>query len=101
LTLAAHHPSGNPTMNPDESGNRIETDNQTYIRLLTALAQATAPITTDERDTLSDIVRLSELEMGGYINGEVVRDEVGGAVCIGTMTITVQGRRFLDELKKA
>jgi hypothetical protein len=69
-----------PNTQPDQNGleasngSRTETAEQTFIRLLSILAQSVEPVSSDETWLLSDLAALAELEASGFISaGDVVR----------------------------
>jgi hypothetical protein len=83
------------------NGNRTKTRLQTVIRLLTLLAGAGAPVSSDKTWLPSDIAVMEELETGGYISaGDVARGEQGQVVGIVGMRINPRGRAYLSELQK-
>jgi hypothetical protein len=95
-----------PNTNPDQiglslsNGNRTETADQRFIRLLSILAKADEPMSSDETWLLVDIRALAELAAGGFISaGDVVRDECGKPCAICCVEITPSGRAYLAELQ--
>lgn len=87
-------------MNPDIKRNtakhsrRPETARAAYIRLLAD--QCVAADAAKERDS----VLCGELIDGGYLDGDKLTDKHGQTLNSALVGITVQGRLFLQELKK-
>lgn len=99
--------TNNPIQIPDMSGldssngNRTETHEQSAIRLLSLLADAGAPVSSDETWLLVDIAAMAELAAGGFISaGDIVRDGTGRVCAIVCMEITPHGRAYLAGLKR-
>jgi hypothetical protein len=83
------------------NGNRAETHEQRAIRLLSLLADAGAPVSSDETWLLVDIAAMAEFAAGGFISaGDIVRDRTGGVCAIVRMEITAPGRAYLAGLKR-
>jgi hypothetical protein len=97
----------NPSTNSDQTGldlsngNGTETAEQRYIRLLSILAQADEPVSSDETWLLVDIAAMAQLAGGGLISaGDIVRDGTGRVCAIVRMEILPSGRAYLAELKQ-
>jgi hypothetical protein len=81
--------------------SKRETREQRYIKLLSTLAEADAPISTDETWLLSDIADLAALAQGGYVSvGQIVRGCDGVPCAIACAEINPSGIRYLAELKQ-
>ena len=96
-----------PSKTPDHTGldlsngSRTETAEQRFIRLLSILAHADAPVSSDETWLLVDIAAMAELRAGGFISaGDIVRDGTGRVCAIVCMEIIPSGRAYLAELKR-
>lgn len=93
-------------MNPDNSGrsgsngNRTESAESRYIRLLSAFPADGCPLFTNEEDSSEDVAAFSELLKSGFIDGCPIEDEVGKVFQVANMTLTVRGRLLLADLEK-
>jgi hypothetical protein len=90
--------------NPDQSGlnlsngNRTETAEQRFIRILSTLAQNEG-LPGGENTPVDDLTALEELESSGFITAKIVRGGHGGVVAVCGARITIRGREYLAELK--
>lgn len=74
----------------------METERQTYIRLLSEASASGPKMAGEERDA----ALCGELIEGGYLDGDVIRDQDGcivGSVVVG---VTVQGRLFVLKMRQ-
>ena len=71
------------------------------MRLLTLLAEADEPVSSDETWLLSDIRACVELDGAGFISaGDIIRDGSGQVCAIACMSIELRGRSHLAELQQ-
>jgi hypothetical protein len=80
--------------------NQTETHDERLIRLLTLLAEAVAPVSTDETWLLVDLAALAELENAGFISAGIIPNATGQVCAIACMSITLRGREYLAELQQ-
>jgi hypothetical protein len=90
----------NPVDNGNASITRNESNNQRYIRLLSRLAAASVPISTDETTPRDDMLGFEELLNDGCIDGVRGGGAINEVLYVASMGITLKGRTFLDDLKK-
>ena len=89
----------NEAKNPSQNGCRSpkpETSRQAYIRVLKEVVDGTG----SDSDSQSEAILHGELILGNYLDGNVIRDSGGSVVSSSTFGITVEGRRFLQQLQK-
>ena len=81
------------------NGNRTETVEQRFIRILSALAQ-NEDLPGGENTPAADLMALEELESSGFITAKFVRGGHGGVVTVYGSRITIRGREYLAELQQ-